>query len=81
MKNRTRMCMSCRRKTQKEELLRLVKVGTGFIFDETKKAQGRGGWVCKNKECLQKLNKKCKISYAGIGEIEGGVTFEQDESV
>lgn len=56
--------MNCRSKLQKNELLRFVKIEGIFIFDESRKAQGRGGWVCKKEECLQKLKKKGKIGYA-----------------
>lgn len=83
-KERLRMCIVCREHSDKKELLRIVKNKEGEIFvDKTGKANGRGAYVCKDKECLEKLKKtkglnrafKCEVKndvYDKIGEeIEG----------
>ena len=67
-----RMCVACRKKKPKTKLLRIVKQKeTGKIFiDETKKADGRGAYLCCQTECLQIARKKrgfersfkCKVS-------------------
>ena len=74
------MCIVCREHSDKKELLRIVKNKDGQIFvDKTGKANGRGAYVCKSKECLNKLKKsrglnrafKCEVSddvYNMIGE-------------
>ncbi len=79
-KERLRMCIVCREHSDKKELLRIVKNKDGQIFvDKTGKANGRGAYVCKSKECLNKLKKsrglnrafKCEVSddvYNMIGE-------------
>lgn len=82
-KERLRMCIVCREHSDKKELLRIVKNKDGQIFvDKTGKANGRGAYICKSKECLNKLKKsrglnrafKCEVSddvYNMIGgEIE-----------
>ena len=54
-----RMCLSCREMTPKKQLLRIVKSPDGFIFaDDTSKANGRGAYLCKSKECIQKCIKQ-----------------------
>ncbi len=83
-KERLRMCIICREHSDKKELLRIVKNKDGEIFvDKTGKANGRGAYICKSKECFQKLKKtrglnrafRCEIKdevYDKIGEeIEG----------
>ena len=83
-KERLRMCIICREHSDKKELLRIVKNKDGQIFvDKTGKANGRGAYICKDKNCFEKLKKtrglnrafKCEIPnevYDKIGvEIEG----------
>ncbi len=79
-KEKIRMCIVCRGQSDKKTLLRIVKNKDGEIFvDTTGKANGRGAYVCKNKECFEKLKKtkalnrafKCNVSeevYKRIGE-------------
>lgn len=85
MKSKTheRMCTGCGKMTEKSDLLRIIKTKEGDIFiDGTGKANGRGAYICKNKECLEKAIKrkalerafKCKIpddTYALISEEIG----------
>lgn len=53
-----RMCVCCRQMKNKKELLRIVKNKEGEIFiDLTGKKNGRGAYICTQKECLAKLKK------------------------
>lgn len=53
-----RMCMVCRERKSKNELVRIVRSKSGDInLDETGKADGRGAYICKSKECIEKLFK------------------------
>lgn len=52
-----RMCACCRNTFPKEQLIRVVKIGDKFFVDRTFKASGRGAYVCKNKECIDRLIK------------------------
>lgn len=79
-KEKLRMCIVCREQSDKKTLLRIVKNKDGEIFvDKQGKANGRGAYVCKDKECYAKLcrqkilNKafKCNVPdevYVKIGE-------------
>ncbi len=60
-KEKLRMCIVCRSQSDKKTLLRIVKNKEGQIFvDKTGKANGRGAYVCKDKQCFEKLCKqKC----------------------
>ena len=56
---RFRMCIACREMKDKRELLRIVKDKEGNIFvDESRKQNGRGAYVCKSKDCIDKLQKQ-----------------------
>ncbi|MFN4070324.1 MAG: YlxR family protein [Thermus caldifontis] len=47
-----RMCVACRRRRPKGELLRILLVPEGFRLDPTGKLPGRGAYVCPdNPEC------------------------------
>ena len=77
-----RMCIACREMINKKDLLRIIKDKEGNIFiDKTGKANGRGAYVCKNIDCLQKLKKqkalnkafKCPIPDELYTQIEGEI--------
>lgn len=60
-----RMCVVCRGQSDKKTLLRIVKNKDGQIFvDKTGKANGRGAYVCKTKECFEILCKKRALNRA-----------------
>jgi len=64
-KEKLRMCVVCKAQSDKKELLRIVKNKEGQIFvDKTGKANGRGAYVCKDKDCFQKLCKQKSLNKA-----------------
>ena len=53
-----RMCLGCNEMKPKMELIRVVKSPEGEIsLDFKGKAAGRGAYICRNAECLQKARK------------------------
>ena len=57
-----RTCIGCNEKKEKKELIRIVKNQEGNIkVDTTGKANGRGAYICKNIECLEKAIKTKKL--------------------
>lgn len=67
-----RMCMACREKKQKEQLIRVVKQKNGVIFiDKTGKADGRGSYVCNSLECLELLRKKRGLERSFRCKVDG----------
>ena len=72
-----RMCVGCREMKEKRELLRIVKNAEGAIsFDRVGKAPGRGAYICKARECLDKAMKQKQLERALETKIEAAV-FEQ----
>lgn len=60
-----RMCIGCREMKPKKELIRVVKTAEKEIkIDLVGKMNGRGAYVCKNKDCLQKAHKSNALSRA-----------------
>ncbi|MBE5816660.1 MAG: YlxR family protein [Clostridiales bacterium] len=61
MKNKTpaiRMCIGCREKKLKKELIRIVKAPDGsLMLDEKGKASGRGAYICPCRSCMEKALK------------------------
>lgn len=48
-----RKCIGCQEMKNKKELIRVVKTPDGeFIIDFTGKKNGRGAYLCKNKQCF-----------------------------
>lgn len=60
-----RMCIVCKQMKQKEELIRVVKNNEGKIFvDKTFKANGRGAYICKDQQCVNKCIKSKMLNKA-----------------
>lgn len=54
-----RMCMGCRERKAKQELLRVVRTPEGLVtVDKTGRKNGRGAYICKdNVSCLERAVK------------------------
>ncbi|MCH4178601.1 MAG: YlxR family protein [Megasphaera sp.] len=66
-----RICAGCQQQKSKKEMIRVVRTPEGTVeIDKTGKKSGRGVYICKNVECLEKAYKehrlerslKCKVS-------------------
>ena len=53
-----RMCVVCRQMKEKSELLRVVRKDGGVFVDASGKSEGRGAYICKNKDCCDKFEKQ-----------------------
>ena len=61
-KKPTRKCMGCNESKEKKDLIRIVKSKEGIIeVDLTGKKNGRGAYICKNEECLNKVIKSKRL--------------------
>lgn len=76
-----RSCIVCREKKEKKDLFRLGEIGEKLIFDQDQKEQCRGKYVCKTRECLQKLSKhkKVKISIEELVKMANLLKKEQKD--
>ncbi len=56
-----RMCIGCRKKRKKEEMLRFIRGVDGVILVKGKKnVEGRGFYLCPDLLCFKKAEKKEK---------------------
>ena len=66
-----RTCSGCNIKKDKKELIRIVKNKRGEIFvDLQGNADGRGAYLCKNENCLNKTIKTKRLEKALEAKIE-----------
>lgn len=57
-----RRCISCQEQKEKKELIRIVKPKEEDLqIDLTGKKNGRGAYICKSEECLNKALKAKKF--------------------
>lgn len=53
-----RQCVGCSEMKNKKEMIRVLRTEEeGIVLDTTGKKNGRGAYICKNAECLQKARK------------------------
>lgn len=60
-----RMCLGCKEMKPKKELIRVVRNNEGEInIDLIGKKPGRGAYICKNADCLEKAIKAKRLEKA-----------------
>jgi hypothetical protein len=60
-----RMCIACRAKRPKRELVRVICSAEGHIIvDETGKRPGRGAYLCRRRECWELALKRASLNRA-----------------
>lgn len=77
-----RMCVGCREMKEKRSLLRIVKSPEGAIsFDRVGKAPGRGAYICRSKDCLDKAVRQRQLERALETKIEAAVFSQLMEEI
>ncbi len=60
-----RQCTGCGERKPKGELIRVVRTPeSNIVMDFTGKQNGRGAYICKSGECLEKAVKKKRLETA-----------------
>ena len=69
-----RMCVGCREMHEKRELIRIVKSAEGMVsIDMRGRAPGRGAYICKKNDCLERAMKSRALERALEHRIEPDV--------
>ena len=77
-----RMCVGCREMREKKALLRIVRAQDGTIsFDRVGKAPGRGAYICKSKECLEKAVRQRQLERALEARVDEAVFAQLMEEI
>ncbi|MEE8817308.1 MAG: YlxR family protein [Lachnospiraceae bacterium] len=72
-----RSCIGCMEKKEKRDLVRVIRTPEGEIrLDPTGRANGRGAYLCRNPQCLEKARKKGSLSRTLQCEIPSSVYDE-----
>lgn len=70
-----RLCVSCRERRNKSDLIRVVLLADGRVeVDPTGKMPGRGAYVCRNNECLEAACKAHRIEKSLKGISQEGMS-------
>ena len=78
----TRRCVGCGEHFPKMELIRVVRSPEGvFSLDLTGRAAGRGAYLCKRLDCLQKAKKTKRLEAAFSSKIEDDVYLRLEEKL
>ncbi len=66
-----RMCMVCRKRLDKNELIRIAKNSDGeIVIDIDGKAPGRGAYLCKKVDCVSASQKRKALERAFSRKVE-----------
>ncbi|MDD2628038.1 MAG: YlxR family protein [Clostridia bacterium] len=66
----TRMCIACRKKENKNNLLRFVTYDGEVILDKEQKVNARAIYLCKDNKCIFRLLKAKDIKKVTKGKID-----------
>ncbi|HAG56622.1 MAG TPA: DUF448 domain-containing protein [Ruminococcaceae bacterium] len=77
-----RMCTGCGQMKPKRELVRVVKSQAGDVsLDLTGKKAGRGAYICRDRECLQKARKARRLEKAFSCRIPDEIYDKMEEEL
>lgn len=77
-----RMCLGCNEMKPKKELVRVVKSPEGDIsVDLTGKKSGRGAYICRCAECLNKAKKSRRLEKAFSCRIDDEVYSHMEKEL
>ncbi len=57
-----RMCVSCRERKEKQNLIRLSQSNNQIVVDNSKQNSSRAIYVCKDEKCIANLKKNKSIT-------------------
>ena len=72
-----RHCISCGREGEKADFLRVVRTPDGaYAIDRTGHTDGRGAYLCRNAECLEKAIRKRSLNRSFRTAVPGEIYEE-----
>lgn len=73
-RKRPRTCIGCGQEFPKRSLIRIVRKPSGEIEeDSTGRAPGRGVYICRNRDCVQKAQKRNLLSRSLKSPVPAGL--------
>ena len=81
-KKPVRMCVGCRERFLKIDLIRVVRTPEGdIVIDKKGKVSGRGAYVCKSADCLSKAYKTNALQRALETKIDEDLLNQLKEDI
>lgn len=75
-----RQCLGCRERKVKKELIRVVRSPEGEVsLDFSGKANGRGAYLCRNRDCLRRAVRARALERALETEIPEDVLLKLEK--
>jgi predicted RNA-binding protein YlxR (DUF448 family)/ribosomal protein L30E len=75
-----RQCAACRKRCEKDRLLRIVRSIKGrILFDPDQNREGRGAYLCRNISCLETARKRGVLDISLKTSIPAGIYLELAE--
>lgn len=72
-----RKCVVCGQVKDKNDLLRIVKnKEEGVVVDESGRKNGRGAYICKSSDCIEKAKKTNKLAKVFKTEVNNNLYEE-----
>ncbi len=69
-----RKCVGCQEMKSKKEMIRIIRTAENeFVLDATGKKNGRGAYLCPDRECLEKAVKNRGLERSFKQSIPDGV--------
>lgn len=73
-----RQCMGCREMKPKKEMMRVLKtVDDEIVLDSTGRKNGRGAYICRDRECFEKARKNKGLEHS----LKAAIPFDVYESL
>ena len=77
-----RQCIACRKKGRKRDLVRISQTPSGrIVFDPKQTVQGRGVYVCSDRQCIEKASANGLFDQALKGCVPGSVLTQLAKEV
>ena len=71
-----RRCVACRNNKNKNEMLRVARFNNEMFIDLNQKGNGRGAYVCKDKQCIELTIKKRLLNRSFKSNLDSSI-YEQ----
>lgn len=73
MQKQQRRCIACRKSDNQNNMIRVAKYKNELFLDKNHSPNGRGAYICNNKECIGMVIKKRLLNRAFKMNLEVGI--------
>lgn len=74
-----RRCIACKASKQKQDLIRVAKLNNTLSIDYSSFGDGRGAYICKDKNCIELTIKKKLLNRAFKSNLDSEIYIKLGE--